>query len=85
MEIKGRFGDRATTSAALLEQHGHDESHHSWHPPDLVVFAESTEDVTDVVALCSRYRVPIVAFGAGTSLEGQVNAVKGASAWICHA
>ena len=75
--LQARFGDACTTSPAVLEHHGKDES---WHPhaaPDAVVFAERTGDVVDLVKLCAAHRVPIVPFGAGTSLEGHVLAIHG--------
>jgi D-lactate dehydrogenase (cytochrome) len=61
----------------VLEQHGHDESYHSTHPPDAVAFAESTEEVSAIVALCARHGVPVIPFGTGTALEGGVAALKG--------
>jgi D-lactate dehydrogenase (cytochrome) len=64
-------------SDAVREQHGHDES---WHPaalPDLVAYPGSTEEVAAVVRRCAAARVPIVPFGAGTSLEGHVCALAG--------
>ncbi|WP_281840978.1 FAD-binding oxidoreductase [Sinisalibacter aestuarii] len=75
--IKAHFQDRAVAAQAILDQHAHDESFHPWAPPDLVVFARSTEDVAAAVRICTQHKLPIVAFGAGTSLEGNVNAVRG--------
>jgi D-lactate dehydrogenase (cytochrome) len=71
------LGERVSVNTAIREQHGRGESWHPSAPPDAVVFAESTEDVAAVVKLCAAHQVPIVPFGAGTSLEGQVNAVHG--------
>ncbi len=70
-------GERVTTAMPVREQHGHDESWHPSAPPDAVVFAESTDEVSRVVAACAERRVPIVPFGTGTSLEGHVAALKG--------
>ena len=75
--LKKRFGDRLTTSLAVRERHGTDESFHSPRSPDAVVFASSTEDVQFVVKMCARHRVPIIAYGTGTSLEGHVAALYG--------
>lgn len=75
--IGDRFGRRATDNSDVLAQHSHDESFHAPARPDLVVYVESTDDVADCVRLCSRYRIPLVPFGVGTSLEGHVNAVNG--------
>ncbi len=70
-------GDRVSVSGSVREQHGHGESHHETCPPDAVVFAESTEEVSAVVSLCAVYNVPVIPFGTGTSLEGHVAALKG--------
>ena len=58
-------------------QHGRDESFHTPAPPDAVAFARSTEEVAEIVTLCARHNTPVVAFGAGSSLEGHVMAVEG--------
>lgn len=75
--LKQRFGERAQTGQAMREQHGHTTSYVPTQAPDIVVFAENTQDVQDVVRICAEHRVPLVAFGAGSSLEGQVNAAAG--------
>jgi D-lactate dehydrogenase (cytochrome) len=61
----------------VLEQHGRDESAWAPVPPDAVVFAQSTAEVAAAVALCHAHRVPVIAFGTGTSLEGHLHAVQG--------
>lgn len=76
-ELQERFGQQASLSQDVLAQHSHDESFHHAALPELVVFAESTQDVADCVAICSRHRVPVIPFGVGTSLEGHVNALDG--------
>jgi D-lactate dehydrogenase (cytochrome) len=75
--LAARFGNRLVTSQAVREQHGHTTTWIANQPPDAVVFPQATEDVQDVVRLCAAHRVPVVAFGTGTSLEGQVNAPRG--------
>jgi D-lactate dehydrogenase (cytochrome) len=75
--LRAVVGDRLSTSAAVREQHGKDESYHAPHPPDAVVFAESTREISDVVKLCAARDVPVIPFGTGTSLEGHVAALKG--------
>ncbi len=70
-------GDRVTTTEAIREQHGRDESFHPSVPPDAVVFARSTDEVARVVTACAARGVPIIPFGTGTSLEGHVAALKG--------
>jgi len=69
--------ERLSTSAAVREQHGTDLSYHEPQPPDAVVFANSTEEVSAVIKACADRRVPIIPFGTGTSLEGHVGAIHG--------
>src|SRR4029079_18303576 len=68
---------RLSTAPALLERHGQDESYHPPHPPDAVVFAQSTEEVVQIVRVCAEHRTPIIPYGVGTSLEGNIAAVRG--------
>jgi len=72
-----RFGSQLETGDAIREQHGSSESHFEAMLPDAVVFAESREDVVALVNLCAEAGVPIVPFGAGTSIEGNAAAVLG--------
>ncbi len=75
--LKARFGTRCSTAMAVREQHGRDESPFSVPPPAAVVFAESTQDAADAVALASQHEVPVIPFGVGSSLEGHLLAVQG--------
>ncbi|MBA4195394.1 MAG: 2-hydroxy-acid oxidase [Comamonadaceae bacterium] len=75
--LQQRFGAQCSTAMAVREQNGRDESVFSVPPPAAVVFAESTADVADAVALCARHRVPVIPFGVGSSLEGHLLAVQG--------
>ena len=75
--LRRLLGDRFSTAEALREQHGRGEAHHAARPPEAVAFARSTEEVAGVVAVCAAHGLPVVAFGAGTSLEGHVAAVRG--------
>ena len=77
VELKARLGARATDAAAVREHHSHGESYHAPAPPDVVCFPASTEEVRAIAAISARYGLPIVPFGAGTSLEGHVNAIHG--------
>lgn len=72
-----RFGAQLHLTDAVREQHGRSEAHFAPALPDAVVFARSTEDVVDLVRLCVAAGVPIVPFGAGTSIEGNTLAVRG--------
>src|SRR3954452_19950223 len=75
--LRARFGDRLSTAVSVRTQHGKDESYHAAHAPDAVVFAQSTEEVAEIVKLCAAHKVPVIAYGTGTSLEGQVAALQG--------
>ncbi|MBU3737751.1 MAG: FAD-binding protein [Rhodoferax sp.] len=76
--LQTRFGPQCSTALAVREQHGRDESAFTTVPPPAaVVFAESTRDVADALQLASRYRVPVIPFGVGSSLEGHLLAVQG--------
>ncbi len=76
-ELRALLGERLSTSAAVREQHGHDESYHPTYPPDAVAFATSTEEVAEIVKLCAARKRPVIPFGTGTSLEGHVAALYG--------
>ena len=75
--LTARLGERASRAAAVLAAHGASESYHAGHPPDMVVFPQSTEEVAAIVTICADHAVPIVPYGAGTSLEGNASAVRG--------
>ena len=76
-ELRALLGDRCSVNPTLLEHHSHGESWHAAGQPDVVVFPTSTEEVSAVVKAAARVGAPIVPFGAGSSLEGHVNAVRG--------
>ena len=75
--LRLRFGDRLQTGLAICQQHANTLTWLPSAPPDAVVFAETTDDVVAVVRACGAYKVPLTPFGAGTSLEGHVNAPYG--------
>jgi len=78
MALKARFAERCSTALVVREQHGRDESAFTTVPPPAaVVFAQSTQEVAEVVTLASQYRVPVIPFGIGSSLEGHLLAVQG--------
>ena len=77
VSLRQLLGDRLSTSPAVCAHHGKDESYHPPHAPDAVAFAHSTEEVAAIVKLCADHKTPVIAFGAGTSLEGQVAALAG--------
>ena len=76
-ELRGRLGERLSTATAVREQHGHGESYHTGVAPEAVAFVHSTEEAAWIVQACVRHHCPMIPFGAGTSLEGHVNALHG--------
>src|SRR5499427_3335715 len=75
--LRQLLGDRLSTTPAVRDQHGRDESYHALHAPDAVAFARSTDEVVAIVQACARHKVPVIPFGTGTSLEGHVAALHG--------
>jgi D-lactate dehydrogenase (cytochrome) len=75
--LRARFGERCSTALAVRQQHGRDESPFDVPPPEVVVYCESTDEVAEVVKLADRHAVPVIPFGAGSSLEGHLLAVQG--------
>ena len=75
--LQQQLGERFSTARAIREHHGKDESSYPHALPDAVVFPHSTEDVVAVVNLCRSHGVPMIAYGAGSSLEGHILAIHG--------
>ncbi len=75
--LAARFGNRLVTSDAVRMQHGHTLTWLANAPPDAVVFINETQDAIDAVRLCAAHDAPVIPFGAGSSLEGHVNALHG--------
>jgi len=75
--LRALLGDRIATSAAVRQHHGKDESAHPHAPPDAVAYAQTTDEVAQIVKLCCSHRVPLIPFGVGTSVEGHVLAIHG--------
>ena len=71
------LGERFSTVLAVREHHGRDESLYDPVLPDAVAYATSVEDISAVLALCHAHRVPVIAYGSGSSLEGHLLAVQG--------
>src|SRR5258707_11987604 len=71
------LGARLSNAAPVCEQHGKDASYHPSVAPDAVAFARSTEEVSEIVKICAHHKVPLIPFGAGTGLEGNVAALRG--------
>jgi len=75
--LRTRFGDRISTAEAVRAHHGRDESAYDPMLPDAVVFAQTTEEVAAVAKLCFEHEIPLIPYGAGSSLEGHLLAVAG--------
>jgi D-lactate dehydrogenase (cytochrome) len=75
--IRGFLGERLSTAQAMREQHSRGEDTTPPTLPDAVAFVQTTDEVSRIMALCHQHGVPVVPFGAGTSLEGHVNPVRG--------
>ena len=71
------LGERITTNATLREHHSHGQDTQPPVLPDAVAFVETSDEAARLLALCNNARVPVVAWGAGTSLEGHVTPVRG--------
>jgi D-lactate dehydrogenase (cytochrome) len=76
-ELKRLLGPRANDSAAVRDHHSHGESYHVHAAPDIVCFPSTTDEVAAILKISAAHQVPVIPFGAGTSLEGHVNAIHG--------
>jgi D-lactate dehydrogenase (cytochrome) len=76
-QLRELLGERVTAAEAVREHHSHGESTHAPGVPDLVCFPRTTEEVSAIARISARHGLPIVPFGAGTSLEGHVHAMRG--------
>ena len=74
--LRQLLGDRLSTAAVVREQHGKDASYHPCVAPDAVAFAQSSEEVIEIVKICARHKVPLIPFGSGRGVEGHVVALK---------
>lgn len=71
------LGDRISTRAADRDHHAGHETHHLPQPPDAVVWPLTTDEVAEIVRICTAAHVALIAHGLGSSLEAHVAAVKG--------
>jgi D-lactate dehydrogenase (cytochrome) len=76
-ELKQHLGSRANDTPAVRDHHSHGESYHAPSPPDVVCLPRTTDEVVEILRISARFQLPVVPFGAGTSLEGHVNAIHG--------
>jgi D-lactate dehydrogenase (cytochrome) len=75
--IRQHLGDRLSTVSTVREQHGKDQTWNAGAPPDAVAFVKTTEEVQCVVEICARFKLPVIPYGTGTSLEGHFSALEG--------
>ncbi len=64
------LGEKVSLNPAIRDHHGRDTSRQPARRPDAVVFAESEADVITAVTICARHGTPVIAYGAGSSMEG---------------
>jgi D-lactate dehydrogenase (cytochrome) len=76
-ELAALMGNRLVTSAAVRAQHGNITTWSVEGIPDGVIFPQSTEEVQAAIRVCTRHGMPVIPFGAGSSLEGHLNAPVG--------
>ena len=76
-DLQALLDRRATTAEVVREHHSHGESYHAAAAPDVVCFPHSTGEVSEILKISARHQVPVIPFGAGTSMEGQINAIHG--------
>ena len=76
-ELTAIFAERFSIAQAVRDHHGRDESPYPLMAPDGVVFVQTNEEVATVLKLCNEYAVPVIAYGAGTSLEGHLLPIHG--------
>ena len=76
-ELKAALGQKVSVNDTIREHHSKDESFHTPTLPDAVVFATCTQDVATALKICNDNKTPVVAWGAGTSLEGNSTPIRG--------
>ena len=76
-ELAPMLGDRIHLSQATREQHGQGEDSYGCLAPDAVIYPFCNEEIAQIVKLCNQYSIPVIPFGAGSSVEGHLLAVQG--------
>ena len=76
-ELGAVLGERLSVAPGVRAQYASGEAFPEAYPPDAMAFPVSTEEVSSVAAICFRYRIPMIASGAATSLEGHITAPSG--------
>lgn len=76
-ELSTLLGQRLSRSKSDLDLHGGSETHFALTPPDAVAYPQTTAEVSSIVKICAKHGCPVIGYGAGTSLEGQTQAIRG--------
>jgi D-lactate dehydrogenase (cytochrome) len=76
-DLESLLGSRASVAEIVRDHHSHGESYHPPAAPDVVSFPHTTEEVVEICKISAKHGLPVIPFGAGTSLEGHVNATRG--------
>ena len=76
-EIRELLGDRLSTGSSIREIHSRDEAYSTPSLPDAVAFPETTEEVSEIMRICTKHKCPVVPYGVGTSLEGHIVPIHG--------
>jgi D-lactate dehydrogenase (cytochrome) len=77
-ELRALLGTRFSTDAAVRDAHARDASYHRGALPDAVTFPKTNAEISEIVKICAKYRIPIIPYGTGTGVEGAVVANEGA-------
>lgn len=83
--LQERFGKQLSVNSTVREQHGHTMTWLANQPPDAVLTVQDKQEVAAAVEICHQYEMPVIAFGIGSSLEGQLNAPYGGLCIDMHA
>ncbi|WP_367106826.1 FAD-binding oxidoreductase [uncultured Psychrobacter sp.] len=83
--LQAQFGEQLSINQTVREQHGHTMTWLANQPPDAVLTVNDKNDVATAISICSEYQMPVIAFGIGSSLEGQLNAPFGGLCIDMHA
>lgn len=76
-ELAPILGDRLHVAQVIRDHHTNSATSIAAQSPDMVGFPKNTQEVSKIMAICHKHQFPVIAFGAGSSLEGHVNAPLG--------
>jgi len=71
-ELKNLLNKRFSTSVSTRSNYARGEDTYDPILSKAVVFPETNEEVSKILILCNEHKIPVVPFGTGTSLEGNV-------------